>query len=62
MLKQELERIRSYLYTIHRSLNVTNMLSQALKHDLEIFRDHQHMKDEIFEVLDQCLWKSNEIQ
>ncbi|CAF4352044.1 unnamed protein product, partial [Adineta steineri] len=42
-LSQELERIRSYVYTIQRSINETNMVSQTLKQDLEIVRDHRQM-------------------
>ena len=64
-LNQELERIRSYVYTIQRSINETNSVSQALKHDLETVRDHRQTDDTKFdydEVLKQCLVKSDEIQ
>ncbi len=64
-LSQELERIRSYVYTIQRSINETNTVSQTLKHDLEIVRDHRQMNDVVFDydqILNQCLDKSDEIQ
>ncbi|CAF1334039.1 unnamed protein product [Adineta steineri] len=64
-LSQELERIRSYVYTIQRSINETNMVSQTLKQDLEIVRDHRQMNDMLFDydnILNQCLVKSDEIQ
>ena len=64
-LNQELERIRSYVYTIQRSINETSTVSQTLKHDLEIFRDHRQLNDETFnydQQLRQCLIKSDEIQ
>jgi prefoldin subunit 5 len=64
-LNQELERIRSYIYTIQRSINETNTVSQTLKQDLEVVRDHQHINDETFDyeqALNQCLIKSDEIQ
>ncbi|CAF1374135.1 unnamed protein product [Adineta steineri] len=64
-LSQELERIRSYVYTIQRSINETNMVSQTLKQDLEIVRDHRQMNDLLFDydnILNQCLVKSDEIQ
>jgi hypothetical protein len=64
-LNQELERIRSYVYTIQRSINETNTVSQILKHDLEIVRDHRQINDTKFDydqILNQCLAKSDEIQ
>ncbi|CAF2596783.1 unnamed protein product [Rotaria sp. Silwood2] len=64
-LNQELERIRSYIYTIQRSINETNIVSQTLKCELEIVRDHQQMNDTTFnynQALNQCLLKSDEIQ
>ena len=64
-LNQELERIRSYVYTIQRSINETNTVSQTLKHDLEIVRDHRQISDTTFDydlILNQCLSKSDEIQ
>ncbi len=64
-LNQELERIRSYVYTIQRSINETNTVSQTLKHDLEIVRDHRQINDITFDydqILNQCLSKSDEIQ
>lgn len=45
-LNQELERIRSYIYTIQRSINETNTVSQSLKEDLETLRDHQQQNYE----------------
>jgi hypothetical protein len=64
-LHQELERIRSYVYTIQRSINETNTVSQTLKNDLELFRDHRQTNDMTFDydqILNQCLVKSDEIQ
>ncbi|CAF3917956.1 unnamed protein product [Rotaria sordida] len=64
-LNQELERIRSYIYTIQRSINETNIVSQTLKYELETVRDHQQMNDTTFDydqVLNECLLKSDEIQ
>ena len=64
-LNQELERIRSYVYTIQRSINETKNVSQTLKDDLEIVRDHRQMNDMTFDfdqILNQCLAKSDEIQ
>ncbi|CAF0927932.1 unnamed protein product [Adineta steineri] len=64
-LSQELERIRSYIYTIQRSINETNIVSQTLKQDLETVRDHQQINDTTFDynqALNQCLIKSDEIQ
>ncbi len=64
-MNQELERIRSYVYTIQRSINETNTVSQILKHDLEIVRDHRQINDMTFDydqILNQCLIKSDEIQ
>ncbi|CAF3544733.1 unnamed protein product [Rotaria socialis] len=64
-LNQELERIRSYIYTIQRSINETNNVSQALKHDLESVRDHRLINDTTFDydqALNQCLMRSDEIQ
>ncbi|UJR13835.1 hypothetical protein I4U23_000846 [Adineta vaga] len=64
-LNQELERIRSYIYTIQRSINETNTISQTLKHDLEKVRDHRQTSDTTFDyeqMLNQCLVKSDEIQ
>ncbi|CAF1930846.1 unnamed protein product [Rotaria magnacalcarata] len=64
-LNQELERIRSYIYTIQRSINETNNVSQTLKHDLESVRDHRLINDTTFDydqALNQCLMRSDEIQ
>jgi len=64
-LNQELERIRSYIYTIQRSINETNTVSQTLKQDLETVRDHRQQNDTEFDydrILQQCLEKSDEIQ
>ena len=64
-LNQELERIRSYVYTIQRSINETNTVSQTLKHDLENVCNHRQMSDSTFDydqILNQCLIKSDEIQ
>ncbi|CAF3721838.1 unnamed protein product [Rotaria socialis] len=64
-LNQELERIRSYIYTIQRSINETSAVSQTLKYDLETVRDCQRMNDTKFDfdqALNQCLSKSDEIQ
>ncbi|CAF0729447.1 unnamed protein product [Adineta ricciae] len=64
-LNQELERIRSYIYTIQRSINETTTVSQTLKQDLETVRDHQQINDTEFDydqALNQCLAKSDEIQ
>ncbi len=64
-LNQELERIRSYIYTIQRSINETNIVSQTLKQDLESVRDHRLINDTNFDydqTLNQCLTKSDEIQ
>lgn len=64
-LSQELERIRSYVYTIQRSINETNLVSQTLKQDLETVREHRQIHDEAFdydETLNQCVSKSDEIQ
>ncbi len=64
-LNQELERIRSYIYTIQRSINETNTVSQTLKQDLASVRDHRLINDTDFDydqVLNQCLIKSDEIQ
>ncbi|CAF4893295.1 unnamed protein product, partial [Rotaria sp. Silwood1] len=64
-LNQELERIRSYIYTIQRSINETNIVSQTLKNELETVRDHQQINDTTFDynqALNQCLLKSDEIQ
>ncbi|UJR33367.1 hypothetical protein I4U23_020815 [Adineta vaga] len=64
-LNQELERIRSYIYTIQRSINETNIVSQTLKQDLETVREHQQINDTTFdytEALNQCVAKSDEIQ
>ena len=65
IFNQEIERMRSYVYTIQRSINETHATSQTLKHDLEIFRNHQETSDMKFDydqLLNQCLEKSNEIQ
>ncbi|CAF4274900.1 unnamed protein product, partial [Rotaria magnacalcarata] len=48
-LNQELERIRSYIYTIQRSINETSAVSQTLKYDLETVRDYQRMNDTKFD-------------
>ncbi|CAF2095343.1 unnamed protein product [Rotaria magnacalcarata] len=64
-LNQELERIRSYIYTIQRSINETSAVSQTLKYDLETVRDYQRMNDTKFDfdqTLNQCFSKSDEIQ
>ncbi|CAF1464667.1 unnamed protein product, partial [Rotaria sordida] len=64
-LNQELERIRSYIYTIQRSINETNTVSQILKQDLEIVRGHRQINDTTFDydqALNQCLIRSDEIQ
>lgn len=64
-MNQELERIRSYIYTIQRSINETSSVSQTLKHDLEIVRDHRQINDTDFDydhALNQCLHKTDEIQ
>ena len=64
-MNQELERIRSYIYTIQRSINETNTISQTLKQHLEVFRDHRQINDQTFDydqLLNQCLVKSDEIQ
>jgi vacuolar-type H+-ATPase subunit I/STV1 len=64
-LNQELERIRSYVYTIQRSINETNTVSQALKHDLETVCDRRQISDGTFDydqMLNDCLAKSDEIQ
>ncbi|CAF5187207.1 unnamed protein product, partial [Rotaria magnacalcarata] len=64
-LNQELERIRSYIYTIQRSINETNNVSQTLKRDLESVRDHRLINDTTFDydqALNQCLMRSDEIQ
>jgi hypothetical protein len=64
-MNQELERIRSYVYTIQRSIQETNVVSQTLKHDLEIVRNHRQIQDDTFDydqVFDQCLTKTDEIQ
>ncbi|CAF0740846.1 unnamed protein product [Rotaria sp. Silwood1] len=64
-LNQELERIRSYIYTIQRSINETNTVSQTLKQNLETVRDHRQMNDTTFDydqALNQCLIRSDEIQ
>ena len=64
-MNQELERIRSYIYTIQRSINETTTVSQTLKQDLETVRDHQQINDTEFDydqALNQCLAKSDEIQ
>ena len=64
-MNQELERIRSYIFTIQRSINETSSVSQILKHDLEIVRDHRQINDTDFDydqALNQCLSKTDEIQ
>lgn len=64
-LSQELERIRSYVFTIQRSISETTVVSQNLKQDLETVREHRQNQDEEFnydEALNQCLQKSEEIQ
>lgn len=64
-LSDELERIRSYVFTIQRSINETTEVSQTLKTDLETVRDHRQNHDETFdydEMLNQCVTKINEIQ
>ncbi len=64
-LNQELERIRSYIYTIQRSINETTTVSQTLKQDLQNVRDHRQINDKNFDydhALNQCLSKSDEIQ
>ncbi|CAF1059087.1 unnamed protein product [Adineta ricciae] len=64
-LNQELERIRSYVYTIQRSINETNTVSQALKHDLEVVRDHRQTNEMVIDydhMISECLTKSDEIQ
>lgn len=53
------------MYTIQRSINETSSVSQTLKNDLEVFRDHRQMNNERFDydqLLNQCLVKSDEIQ
>ena len=64
-LSQELERIRSYVNTIQRSINETRLVSQALKEDLETARDQRQTHDEALDydhMLEQCLTKSADIQ
>jgi hypothetical protein len=46
-------------------MNETNIVSQTLKQDLEIVRNHQQINDTIFDyeqALNQCVVKSDEIQ
>lgn len=64
-MNQELERIRSYIFTIQRSINETSSVSLTLKQDLETVRDHQQINDTDFDydqALNQCLSKTDEIQ
>ena len=64
-LNQELERIRSYVYTIQRSIQETNTISQLLKQNLETIRDAREEKKENFDyeqILNECLVTSDEIQ
>ena len=62
-LHQELERIRSYVYAIQRSIDETKTISQTLKQDLENL--HKQPQEESFDyqqILSQCLAQSDEIQ
>ena len=64
-MNQELERIRSYIFTIQRSINETSSVSQMLKEDLESVRDHRQNNDTDFDYdhkLNQCLTRTDEIQ
>lgn len=64
-LNQELERIRSYVYTIQRSINETNTISQVLKQNLDHIRISRQENNETFDydqILNECLVQSDEIQ
>ena len=53
------------MYTIQRSINETNTVSQALKHDLEVVRDHRQTNEmaiDYDDMISECLTKSDEIQ